>query len=63
MAKRAKRADIKYIETKSTYSEFTCPHCGVQQIGIGIRYNVTRFLCSHCGEEVIVNNRITKKLK
>ncbi len=56
MGKRAKRADIEYVETKSTYSKFTCPHCKVEQIGIGIRKNVTRFLCDNCKNEVIVNN-------
>jgi len=51
MAKRAKRANIYYVETKGTYSK-------VEQIGIGINKNVTRFLCDSCKNEVIVNETI-----
>ena len=56
MGKRAKKAKIEYVETKSEYSKFTCPHCKTEQIGIGIKRNVTRFLCEQCGNEVIVDN-------
>ena len=58
MVKRAKRSNITYIETKDTYSEFTCPHCHIHQIGVGIRPNVTRFLCNECNNEVIVSHNI-----
>lgn len=59
MGKRAKRTDIKYTETKSTYSEFTCPHCKIHQIGAGIKSNVTRFLCPECNNEIIVSHNAT----
>ena len=59
MAKRAKKAKIVYKETKSTYSEYTCPHCKTHFIGAGIRENVTRFLCTGCKNEIIVEHNAT----
>ena len=56
MAKRAKRAKVIYVETKSEYSKYVCPHCKVEIIGAGISRNVTRFLCLECKNEIIVDN-------
>ncbi len=54
--KRAKRAKIEFVEIKKEYSKFTCPHCHVEQHGIGITRNITRFLCEQCGNEIIVEH-------
>ena len=59
--KRAKRAKINYKETKSAYSEYTCPHCKTHIIGAGIKKNVTRFLCTECNNEIIVEHNIKNK--
>ena len=60
MAKRAKVAEIKYTETKSTSSEYTCPHCNTHIVGAGIRTNITRFLCDNCKNEIIVEHNVRK---
>ena len=52
--KRAKRAIVKFIETKSYYSEYKCPHCRTIIKG-GIDKNTTRFICTVCGNEIIIN--------
>ena len=56
MAKRAKRATVQYIETKSEYSTYTCPHCYTQVIGANIGRHITRFKCTECHNEIIINN-------
>ena len=59
--KKARKADITYIETRSEYSSYTCPFCKVTFLGSGISRNVTRFKCKSCKNEIIIDKIITKK--
>jgi hypothetical protein len=52
---KPKKVDVLHKETKSYYSEYTCPSCKILYQGNCIGKNITRFICD-CGQELIVNN-------
>lgn len=60
MSKKAKKVKVEWVEIKSYYPKYTCPHCRIEFQGGAITSATVRFLCS-CGQELIIENVRTKE--
>lgn len=59
ITKTPKHINMIHREYKTYVSEYSCPTCGVNIIGAGIKDSVTRFKCD-CGQELIIDKHVIK---
>jgi len=55
VTKKAKKTKVTFHKTESYYSSYSCPTCGINLTGAGIRKNVVSFRCE-CGQVLVIDN-------